>query len=384
MAKSTQVDFISIKEPVLAEEIDSDSPLLILYTSGTTGIPKGVVLSHTNVLFSAIHSLLGYGINRTYKSLIAAPLFHIAALVGGAIPVIYAGGSLVLIRDFNPIEMIESIIAEKINYMFAVPVMYQLITQTRAWESANLSHVKFFISGGAALPLPLLRKVQDEKKIAFAQGYGLTETGRLSALALEDSIRKAGSVGKEVFHVLLKIVDEENNEVSPGAVGEIVVRGPNVFSHYWNRAEETARAFRDGWFHTGDLGWRDDEGFLYIVGRKEEMILFSGENIYPAEVENAIRHVFPQVKDVAVVGKPVSKKGAVVAAFLILQENMILEKETIITSLEGEIADFKIPREIFFVQDFPRNAAGKVLKDELKKIWEKTPDNQRQNETTIN
>ena len=246
-----------------ATEVTLADPLFIMYTSGTTGDPKGAVLTHGNVLFGSINTVVGCGINRSYRSLVVAPLFHIGALGASALPVLYAGGSLVLKGFYNASEVIGLICRERINYMFAVPVMFQLLTQTEEWETADFSHVHFFIAGGAPMPLAVIRKYQEEKGIFFSQGYGMTETFRLTSLDLEDSIRKAGSVGKEVLHVLLRIVDEQDRDVAPGEAGEIIVKGPNVFAGYWNKPAETAEAMRGGWFHTGDMGRRDEEGFIY-------------------------------------------------------------------------------------------------------------------------
>ena len=353
------------EEPIPAEEVTLKDPLVIMYTSGTTGDPKGAVLSHENFLFGAIHSLIGYGIGSNCKSLVVAPLFHIGALVASATPVIYAGGSLVLKSFDNPLEVVELICAEKINYMFAVPVMFDLMAKTDAWERADFSHVDFFITGGAPMPVSLIRKYQG-KGIRFAQGYAMTETLRLTSLDLEDSIRKAGSVGKEVFHTHLRIVDDSDQDVPPGEVGEIVVKGPTVLLKYWNKAQETRAAFRDGWFHTGDLGKQDPEGFFYIVGRKIDMIISSGENIYAAEVERAIESI-PQVAEAAAVGMPDPNRGEVVAAFVLLNEGAAMTEEGLRSVLHEKIAHFKIPKKVVFVKEFPRNSAGKILKRELKK-----------------
>ena len=353
------------EEPISAEEVTLKDPLAIMYTSGTTGDPKGAVISHENFLFGAIHSLIGYGLNSSCKSLVVAPLFHIGALAASATPVIYAGGSLVLKSFDNPSEVVELICAEKINYMFAVPVMFDMMAKSDAWERADFSHVDFFIAGGASMPVALIRKYQEGKDIRFAQGYAMTETLRLTSLDLEDSIRKAGSVGKEVFHTHLRIVDDSGHDVPPGEVGEVVVKGPTVFLKYWNMAQETRAAFRDGWFHTGDLGKQDREGFLYIVGRKIDMIISSGENIYAAEVERAIESI-PQVTEAAAVGMPDPTRGEVVAAFVLLNEGVAMTEEGLIEVLHEKIAHFKIPKKVIFVKKFPRNGAGKILKRELK------------------
>jgi len=353
-------------EPKPAEAVILGDPLFIMYTSGTTGQPKGAVLTHGNVLFGAINTVLGYGINKSYKSLVTAPLFHIGALGAAATPVIYAGGSLLLKTFFSATEALRVICGEKVNYVFAVPVMFQMMTKSELWRDADFSHVHFFIAGGAPMPVDLIRRYQEEKGVSFAQGYGMTEALRLTSLDLEDSIRKAGSVGKEVFHTDIRIVDNSGQEVTPGEPGEILVRGPNVFAGYWNSPEATAEVLKDGWFSTGDMGRRDEEGFLYVIGRKVEMIISSGENIYPAEVERAIRKL-PGVKEVAVVGMPDPRRGESVAAFVRLNRGSRLTEEALLASLEGKIAPYKMPKKILFVMDFPRNATGKILKHVLKR-----------------
>ena len=357
-------DFTGI-EPLEEENVNLKDPLFIMYTSGTTGDPKGAVLTHQNILFGAIHSLLGYGINRSYKSLVVAPLFHIGALAASVTPVIYAGGSIMLSTFYNAAEILKIVCREKINYLFAVPVMFQMMTEVEEWKDADLSHVHFFISGGAPIPLPVIKKYQEEKGVGFVQGYALTETGRLTSLDLEDSISKAGSVGKEVFHVNLRIVDDKGKNLPPNQPGEIIVQGPNVFPGYWRKDAATAVAMKGGWFHTGDMGRRDEDGFIYIVGRKVEMIISSGENIYPVEVERAIQTI-PQIKEAAVIGMPDKKRGEVVGAFVILQKDAIISENKILSALQTKIAHYKIPKKIFFVDDFPRNQSGKVLKRILK------------------
>jgi len=352
-------------EPTPKTHVTETDPILIIYTSGTTGDPKGVMISHRNLTFMAIHNLLGYGVDASFISLVTAPLFHIGALAAAAIPVLYAGGSLVLKRFFNASEIIKLISAEKINYMFAVPVMYQMMSDAAEWQGADFSHVRYFIAGGAPMPVPLIRKYQEEKGVSFAQGYGLTETGRVSSLPLSDSIRKAGSVGLEEFHTFTRIVDEHEQDVPPGGSGEILVRGPNVFSGYWNKPEETKAAFTGEWFRTGDMGRRDEEGFLYILGRKVEMIISSGENIYPAEVERVIQSL-PEVKEAAAVGMPDEKRGEVVAAFVLLRKGETLTEDGLIAAIQDSIAYFKIPKKVVFVDDFPRNSSGKILRRELK------------------
>jgi fatty-acyl-CoA synthase len=365
-------DFVSpfpAVEPSCENEITLHDPLFIIYTSGTTGDPKGAILSHGNILFGAIHSLVGYGVDKTYKSLVVAPLFHIGALAASTTPVIYAGGSLILKSFYNATEVIKLITHEKINYMFAVPVMFQMMTKSEEWDKADFSHVHFFISGGAPIPIPVIRNYQEEKGVGFVQGYGLTETGRLTSLDLEDSVRKSGSVGKEVFHITLRIVDQHDRDVAPGEPGEIIVRGPNVFIGYWNKPSHTTQAMRGGWFHTDDMGRRDEEGFIYIIGRKQELIISSGENIYPAEVERVIQ-ALPPVREAAAVAMPDPARGEVVAAFVMLHEGQFMTEDSLINALQVQIAPYKIPKKVFFVKDFPRNSAGKILVKDLKKRFD--------------
>ena len=355
----------SADEPLPIREVTNDDPLFIMYTSGTTGDPKGAVVSNGNILYGAIHAVVGCGVNHTYKSLVVAPLFHIGALVDSVTPILYAGGSLYLQSFYNASEIITVIQREKINYMFAVPVMFQMMTRSAEWDRADFSCVYHFNSGGAPIPVSVIRKFQ-EKGIGFVQCYGMTETGRLTALDLEDAIRKAGSVGMEVFHLHLRIVDEEDRDVAPGEAGEIIVKGPNVFTRYWQKPVETAESLCDGWFHTNDMGRRDEEGFLYLVGRKQDLIISAGENVYPAEVERAIQ-ALPEVRETAVVAMPDETRGEVVAAFVMLHEGRQLSARQIIRSLKGRIAAFKIPKKIIFCTDFPRNPTGKILKRELRK-----------------
>ena len=352
-------------EPAFCHERDLNDPLLIMYTSGTTGTLKGAVLSHGNLLFGAIHSLLSYGLDPTYRSLVVAPLFHIGALVASVMPVVYAGGSLV-IHDFsNPSETLDLIVREKINYLFAVPVMFRMMSRSSAWSQADFSHVRFFITGGAAMPVELIRHYQEEKGVQFAQGYGMTETQRISALDLESTRTRAGSIGKEVFHTRLRLIDDDGRDVAPGTPGEIIVKGPTVFLGYWNQPEATDQVLRDGWFHTGDLGRRDEAGYLYIVGRKSDVIISAGENIYAAQVEQAMQSL-PQVAEAAVFAVADPRRGEAVAAAVVLQPDVDCGADRLRAQLKGTIADYKQPRKIWFVDALPRNSAGKVLKEQLR------------------
>ena len=352
-------------EPMLAWEVALTDPLVIMFTSGTTGMLKGAVLTHQNFLFGAIHALLSYRLNPGTISLVVAPLFHIGALAASAAPVIYAGGVLILRPFDNPSEVLHLIGREKINYLFAVPVMFKMLTKAPAWADADFSHVHFFMSGGAPMPVELIHQYQEEKAVHFAQGYGMTETQRITALELLDAERKAGSIGKEVFHTAVRLVDDDGRDVPPGAAGEIIVQGPTVFAGYWDNPTATAQALQNGWFHTGDLGRRDQEGFLYIVGRKTDVIICSGENIYAAEVEHAIE-ALPQVAEAAVVGMADISRGEVAVAVVVLKETGSLNSEGLLAALKGRLAPYKIPKRVIFTQALPKTGSGKVHKQEIK------------------
>jgi fatty-acyl-CoA synthase len=247
--------------------------------------------------------------------------------------------------------------------------MYKMMSKAPAWEEADFSHVHFFIAGGAPMPVALIHQYQEEKGIRFVQGYGMTETLRISSLDLADARRKAGSIGKELFHTAVRIVDDAGRELPAEAAGEIIVRGPTVFMRYWNNPDATAAALRDGWFYTGDLGKRDAEGFIYIVGRKSDLIICAGENIYAAEVEHVIE-ALPQVSEVAVIGVPDATRGEVPAAFVVLREGVRLTAEELTAALKDRLAAYKIPRKVFFVEVLPKTGSGKTNKNELKQRFQ--------------
>jgi fatty-acyl-CoA synthase len=357
-----------------AQGVDPPSendPLVLMYTSGTTGRPKGALLTHRNFLFGAIHSLLAYGLGPACRSLVVAPLFHIGALGASVTPVIYAGGSLVLAEFERPGDTLLTLEEEKITYMFAVPVMYELMARSGRWEAADFSRVDFFIAGGAPMPAALIQRYQREKGVGFAQGYGMTETLRVTNLDLADAATKIGSIGKPAFHTEVMLVDDEGGAVSPGEPGEILVRGPTVFAGYWGQPQATALVLKDGWFRTGDLARRDREGFLYIVGRKSEVIICAGKNIYAAEVEQALRQL-PAVAAAAVVGRPDKRRGEVPEAFVELETPATDDVAGLLqTQLLPLLAEFKIPRRILVVDRLPRGKSGKILKAELKNLLDK-------------
>ncbi|WP_210424362.1 acyl-CoA synthetase [Gephyromycinifex aptenodytis] len=343
---------------------------LIMYTSGTTGLPKGAMLTHANMLWNAVNGMsFGRGYTRQDITLTAAPLFHIGALGVNTLPFLYMGGTCVILEAFDPGACLSAIEKYKVSNVFLVPAMWAAIMAHPAFATTDWSTVTLAISGGAPCPMPIIETFR-ALGVPFTEGLGMTETSPICAcLGEEDVTRKAGSIGKPVINVEFRIVDEQGRSVPDGEVGELIIRGPNIFAGYWNKPEATSEALRDGWFYSGDLARVDDDGFYSIVDRKKDMVITGGENVYSAEVEQAIiRH--PDVREVAVVGKPDQVWGEAVTAFVARAQDSGLTEQELIDWLREHLAHFKCPKHIEFVEELPRNATGKILKRELRKQWD--------------
>jgi|BEDMetMinimDraft_2_1075160.scaffolds.fasta_scaffold06406_1 fatty-acyl-CoA synthase len=345
---------------------DPNDPAVMMYTSGTTGRPKGALLTHANLLWNNIQVLAELSVGEDDINFNAAPLFHIGGLNVLTGPILYCGATNVLEDRFDPRRALELMEAEHVTCSFAVPAMWNAIAQVPDFDRYDLSHVRFFLSGGAPCPLPLIEFFRG-RGLPFQEGFGLTETAPVVAvLKQDDVVRKAGSIGKPALHVEVRIVDDYDREVRRGEIGELVVRGPNVMLGYWNQPEATAEAVRGGWFHTGDLARQDDEGYLFIVDRKKDMIITGGENVYPVEVEQVlVRH--PRVQDVAVFGIPDAKWGERVVAAVVTRDGQPLSTEEVQAFCSGKLARFKVPSQVHVLPELPRNATGKVLKTELRR-----------------
>lgn len=350
------------KNEELEYVVGLDDAHMMMYTSGTTGKPKGAVLTHGNTQWNAINCLDALPITEDMITLTVAPLFHIGGMNIFTTPALYKGGTVILEDKFDPQLTLELVEREKITALFLVPAMWQAITQLPNIENYDVSSLSFNISGGAPCPLTIIEFFRN-RGIPFYEGFGLTETAPVVAvLDGENSVRKNGSVGKPPIHTEIKVVDLNGHEVPTGQVGELVVKGPNIFVEYWNKPHATKEAIRNGWFFTGDLAKQDEEGFLYIVDRMKDMIITGGENVYPIEVEQVLfRH--PNIREVAVVGYPDEKWGESVKAVIALKNpNELLDLREIRAFCEEKLAPFKIPKKIDLVNELPRNATGKVLK----------------------
>lgn len=350
--------------------MDMETPYCILYTSGTTGNPKGAILPHRQILFNCINTVISWGLNEKDVSPVYTPLFHGGGLFVFLTPLLYVGGRIILARDFDPAESLRWIMEEGCTVVLGVPTLFQMWMNSDYFEQADFSQVRFFVSGGAPCPPQLINSWRDKKNIIFRQGYGLTEVGtNCFSMTDEDSVPRTGSVGKPIFHSEMRIVDPESGTDLPaGEAGELLIRGPHVTSGYWRNPEATAKSIVDGWFHTGDMAHKDEDGFYYIDGRYKDMIKSGGENIYAAEVETIVRE-HPAVKDAALIGKPDQKWGEIGLMVVVLDNGVNVSEEELKEHCAGRIAKFKIPREFVFADELPYSAYGKVEKIKLKEKY---------------
>jgi fatty-acyl-CoA synthase len=339
------------------------------YTSGTTGRPKGATLTHDNLLWNVINGLsAGRGLREGDRTVTVAPLFHMGGLGVHTLPLLYIGGTNAVLPSFDPAQSLATMAAERVTVQFLVPAMWAALMAVPGFDSYDLSSLELAVSGGAPCPMPVIEYFQG-KGVPFQEGFGLTETAPGVTLLDADHVKeKSGSIGRSLFHVETRIVDEKDRDVATDQVGEVVVRGPNVFAGYWGKPEATAEAFRGGWFHTGDLGRMDAEGFITLVDRKKDMIITGGENVYPIEVEQVLyRH--PAVREAAVVGVPHAKWGETPIAVVALEDGAQATDDELIGYARERLAHFKCPTRIEYVAELPRNATGKVLKTTLRKDY---------------
>ena len=347
-------------------ETGDDDPVVIMYTSGTTGKPKGATLTHSNMFWASLNHTRTIDWCYRDRFLSVAPLFHI----GGLAPIntcVYQGCTLVYMPNFHPAEMFKVFVEEKINNLMSVPLMLNAMLQVPDIDKMDLSSLRNIICGGSPVP-PSLINAYRNLGIKVYNVYGITEySGAVTFWTHDMGLDKCDSVGKSVFHGKIKIVDPVAGEELPtGQVGEIACQGPQVFKGYWNNPEETRKAIRNNWYYSGDLGKKDEDGFIYVVDRLKDMIISGGENVYPAELEEVISKV-PGVVEVGVVGIPDKKWGEIPKAFVVKEAGSELSVEEIIKACREKLANYKCVREVEFIEALPRNAVGKVLKTELRK-----------------
>ena len=341
----------------------------LLYTSGTTGKPKGVMIPHRQIAWNGYNTVCGWQLRADDVSPIFTPLYHAGGLMAFLGPIFTIGGTIVLHRGFDPAEIFRTIAAERCTVMLGVPTIWKLLADDPGFASADLSSLRCLMSGGAPLPTWLAEIYQRRGQI-FKQGFGMTEVGvNCFAMTEADSVAKLGSIGKPMMFTEVKLVDGDGSEVATGEVGEMLFRGPHVSLGYWNRPDATAEAFTaDGFFRSGDLARRDEDGFFYIAGRAKDMIISGGVNIYPAEIE-AVLLEYAGVRDAAVVGIEHPTWGEVGIAFVVPIAEGSAESEALLEYLGGRLARYKLPKEIVYVAELPRTAYGKVVKGDLRQAY---------------
>lgn len=355
-------------EPAGRPGLTPDSPACIMYTSGTTGLPKGAVMSHQNVFINARNCGAHLGYKQDDVTLIVVPLFHVTGLNSQLVALFYTGGACAIMRAYNTAEMIRQMEHYRVSVTFKVPTMYTLMLVNEALAECDLSALRLAAYGGAPMDPETIAALQRRLGVDLYNCYGLTETSSLTTvLPACDALRKPGAVGLAVSGVELRVVDDAGGDLGPDQVGELWIKGPNVVASYWNKPEATAQNLAGGWLRTGDYARIDAEGFVYIADRKKDMINRGGENIYSIEVEAAIV-AHPAALEAAVVPRPHSIFGEVVHAFVVLAPGASVGEEEIIAHCKTLIADYKAPASVSFVEELPRNPGGKVLKTKLREM----------------
>jgi long-chain acyl-CoA synthetase len=344
----------------------ADDTAVVLYTSGTTGTPKGAELTHSNLASNVevVVRMLSVGADDVILG--ALPLFHAFGQTCGLNTAISSGACLALVPRFDAGRVLQTIERERITVFEAVPTMYVALLHHPGRERFDVSTLRLCVSGGAALPVEVLRGFESAFECTVLEGYGLSETSPVASFSQADRERKPGSIGTPVEGVEMKVVDENRNEVPAGEVGEIAIRGPNVMKGYWNRPDATAEAIdADGWFYTGDLARVDEDGYFFIVDRKKDMIIRGGYNIYPREIEEVF-YEHPAVLEAAVIGVPHAQLGEEVAAAVTLRPGAHVTAGELRDYVKGQVAAYKYPRHVWFADELPKSASGKILKREVK------------------
>ncbi|MEU0264672.1 long-chain fatty acid--CoA ligase [Nocardioides sp. NPDC006303] len=349
-------------------EVGLDDVFMIQYTSGTSGRPKGVMLTHGNIAWNAFNLLVDVDVRSDEIALVTAPLFHTAALNQVLLPTFLKGGTSLIAARFDPAAAIATIERERVTLLFGVTSMYQALAQEPTWATADLDSLRSALSGGAPIPRTLLDTWQS-RGLHIIQGYGLTEASPgTTMLRAGDGLDKLGSAGTPCFFTDVRVVAPGNEEAAPGQAGEVHVSGPNVTPGYWHNEAATEAAFDGPWLRTGDVAMLDDDGFLYVVDRVKDMYISGGENVYPAEVEQAV-YTHPGVAEAAVIGVPDERWGEVGRAVVVRRPDSALTESELLKHLDGRLARYKIPKAVVFVDEIPHNASGKLLKSRVRELY---------------
>jgi fatty-acyl-CoA synthase len=342
-----------------------ETPVMILYTSGTTGAPKGALITNKMLFWNSVNTGMRLHITPSDATVIFHPLFHTSGWNVLTTPFLHHGARIVMLKKFDPARVLELCESEKVSILFGVPTMMDMMARAGNFSAVDLSSVRYSIVGGEPMPVPLI-KIWAEKAVPVRQGYGLTEFGpNVFSLNEEDAVRKIGSIGFPNFYVNVKVVDSEGALISaPGTVGELCLKGPMCTPGYWRNEEATRKELRDGWFHTGDLVKFDEEGFFFVVGRKKEMFISGAENVYPAEIESYLR-THAEIREVAVVGVKDEKWGEVGKCFYSTESGAPLLEEALRAFCLHGLAKYKIPKAFEHMAELPKGDSGKILRRAL-------------------
>ncbi|MBR7555025.1 fatty acid--CoA ligase family protein [Allobacillus sp. GCM10007491] len=358
--KLTKAGSLELDRPTL----DEDDTAVVLYTSGTTGKPKGAMLTHKN-LYSNARDVAEYlTIDANDRVVAALPMFHVFCLTVALNAPLVNGGTVLIVPKFSPEEVFRVIKEHQATIFAGVPTMYNYLLQYPDEEAKDFSSIRFCISGGASMPVALLEKFEQRFNIRLSEGYGLSESSPVTCFNPLDRPRKAGSIGRSITNVENKVVDENGEEVPIGQVGELIVRGPNVMKGYYKMPEETQATIKDGWLYTGDMARMDEDEYFYIVDRKKELILVGGYNVYPREIEEVL-YGHGKVSEVAVIGVPDENLGEAIIAYVVVNDDQVTREELVALCKE-KLAKYKQPKEIEFLEELPKNTTGKILKRNLK------------------
>jgi fatty-acyl-CoA synthase len=371
---SNKKNLNEITEFLLKEKIDGsftpnetfteDDPVMILYTAGTTGLSKGVIITHKMLFWNSINTGLRLDLNSGDHTQSFAPFFHTGGWNVLFTPFLHHGASHTLLIQFDADLILQLMEKEKATILFGVPTMLQMMADSPYFDKVDLSSVRYAIVGGAPMPIPLIN-IWHKKGVYIRQGFGLTEVGpNCFSLHQDDAIRKKGSIGFPNFYIDAKIMRDDKTQCSFNEVGELWLKSPVVTPGYWEKEKESAEAITDGWFHTGDLVKQDEEGYFYVVDRKKNMFISGGENVFPAEIESFL-YTNEKIKEVAVIGVDDDKWGEVGKAYIVLKENYSADENEILDFCKGNLAKYKIPKHIEFLSELPKSEAGKIDKKKL-------------------